>query len=758
MKLSDIIISLYNTEPTKESFAKLKRKFCATNKCDKIPSNSQIIREYMKMISRWDIKEDDKINKILTKRSVRSLSGIVPIQVLTKPFFCPGKCIFCPNDPDMPKSYIKTEPGAMRAYLNHFDPIKQVRNRLLSLTLTGHKTDKIEMIVLWWTRDVYPKEYKIEFIKWLYDACNSFQYILDNVFFADEIWFIDNSKDLLQSNNEDKKIKNTHQEEYHIINNDFDKNTTNEANTQDQINQNKNTKKISNKDLNKHILPNKFEIWQDLYQELNDIDEKIKKDLKINDHNREKFRFWIKNLQNLQFTQNIQESLDINEKAKNRIIWLTVETRPEYVNDQNCQFWRSLGVTRLEVGIQNTDDQVLEANKRWHTYKQFQIACHKLRQYGFKFSIHLMPWLYKSNTQKDINSFRQIYSDPFVKPDELKFYPTSVIPNTELYELYKSGEYKPISQDELENIIFEVLWNILPPRTRLKRLIRDIPSTEIVAWSNITNFSQLLQEKRKNNWQNQKYNIYSRLWSDIDFLFDDDFDISKGQNTNQIISEEKKYLEFFFELEEIEKKSSINMDYEQYMTLFKNKIKYIKNFTINEKQTKTFAFCKKSDIISNFEFQNIFWSIDTRHREIKNRPEKLKNWTSVFVVRKYKTSVWEEYFLSFEDFYGYLYWFCRLCLPEDQNTINFECISNGVAMIRELHVYGNVEKITKTKTENLQKEVQHKWIGKKLMKMAEYISKVWWYNGIAVISGIWVREYYHKIWYRLEWTYMFKKI
>ena len=74
----------------------------------------------------------------------------------------------------MPKSYIKSEPGAMRALLNQFDPSKQVRNRLTSLTLTGHPTDKIEMIVLGGTRDVYPKAYKTKFIQALYDACNNF--------------------------------------------------------------------------------------------------------------------------------------------------------------------------------------------------------------------------------------------------------------------------------------------------------------------------------------------------------------------------------------------------------------------------------------------------------------------------------------------------------------------------------------------------------------------------------------------------------
>jgi histone acetyltransferase (RNA polymerase elongator complex component) len=74
----------------------------------------------------------------------------------------------------MPKSYIKSEPGASRAFLNQFDPVKQVYNRLQSLTLTGHTPDKIEMIVLGGSRDAYDEAYKVEFIKGLYDACNTF--------------------------------------------------------------------------------------------------------------------------------------------------------------------------------------------------------------------------------------------------------------------------------------------------------------------------------------------------------------------------------------------------------------------------------------------------------------------------------------------------------------------------------------------------------------------------------------------------------
>jgi elongator complex protein 3 len=114
----------------------IKRTFAREHNMDTLPSNIQILRAYRSLLSKGEIKSDLNFEKLIKKRSIRSESGIVAVQVLTKPFRCPGQCIFCPNDPTMPKSYIKTEPGAMRALLNHFDPIAQVYNRLISLSLT----------------------------------------------------------------------------------------------------------------------------------------------------------------------------------------------------------------------------------------------------------------------------------------------------------------------------------------------------------------------------------------------------------------------------------------------------------------------------------------------------------------------------------------------------------------------------------------------------------------------------------------------
>ncbi len=138
-----------------------------------------------------------------------------------------------------------------------------------------------------------------------------------------------------------------------------------------------------------------------------------------------------------------------------------------------------------------------------------------MRQYGFKFSIHMMPGLYKSSVKKDITSFKRIFEDPFIKPDELKFYPTSVIPNTELYRLFKEGKYKPLTTKSIQHIIEKVLLNYIPPYTRIKRLIRDIPATEIIAGSNVTNLSQLTHSYLKKKLQKNRFlrqRLYQRLY------------------------------------------------------------------------------------------------------------------------------------------------------------------------------------------------------------------------------------------------------
>ena len=145
-----LVYQIISELPTLDSerLKELQRIFAKEQKMRTLPSKSQILQAYFHLVDTGALAKNADFEVLLRKRAIRSLSGIVSVQVLTKPRPCPGQCIFCPNDPAMPKSYIKSEPGAMRAFLNQFDPIKQVYNRLQSLTLTGHTPDKIEMIVL----------------------------------------------------------------------------------------------------------------------------------------------------------------------------------------------------------------------------------------------------------------------------------------------------------------------------------------------------------------------------------------------------------------------------------------------------------------------------------------------------------------------------------------------------------------------------------------------------------------------------------
>ena len=617
--MEKIILQLIATKTqdrTLDLLTTFKRDFSKKNNLPDLPSNIQLLQAYYTLLKAKKISKDPQIEQLLKKRAIRSQSGIVSVQVLTKPFYCPGQCIFCPNDPTMPKSYIKSEPGAMRALLNKFDPIKQVYNRLLSLTLTGHETDKIELIVLGWTFDVYTKDYKIKFIKELYDACNTFDEYFKNITIST-------------------------------------------------------TKKYS------HAIVDTSKI--------------------------------------ISYSKDSTEALKKNESTAHRVIWLTIETRPEYVTDANCQFRRELGVTRIEMGLQSSDDMVLELNKRGHTIQQAREACHKMRQYGFKFSLHIMPGLYGSTYEKDLKTFKDVYSDPFFKPDEIKFYPTSVIPNTELCRLYEQGKYTPLETDDIKKLIRQTFLEVIPPYTRIKRLIRDIPANEIVAWSTITNLSQLMHTQMEKELKNGKIETLKKFYGRL-----------YGKYT--LYPSQQKALK-----DELGKVMRKNDD------------------------IQTFIVGKDPDIKS---FRN-FVSLDTRSREIRHQEVKSKE-TANIVIRKYISSGGMEYFISCEDQLGYLYWFTRLLLPNEKDTIQIPWLGKSTAIIRELHIYGQMETIEKSSLSLVKRgrgdSIQHKGFWKQLMEIAEQISQWHQYKKLSVISGIWVRAYYKKLWYKLEWTYMVKKI
>ncbi|MCB0451195.1 MAG: tRNA uridine(34) 5-carboxymethylaminomethyl modification radical SAM/GNAT enzyme Elp3, partial [Confluentibacter sp.] len=139
-------------------------------------SKNQLVLGYEGLIkeNHPDVPKDEALLAKIQMKPVRTQSGVTTVTVLTKPFPCPGKCIFCPNDIRMPKSYLADEPGAQRAHRNKFDPYLQTYNRLLALKNIGHNTQKIELIVLGGTWSYYPEAYQIWFIKNCFEAMNDF--------------------------------------------------------------------------------------------------------------------------------------------------------------------------------------------------------------------------------------------------------------------------------------------------------------------------------------------------------------------------------------------------------------------------------------------------------------------------------------------------------------------------------------------------------------------------------------------------------
>jgi len=535
------LIKLAIKKPLKNSadFLNLKKELCGKLKL-KLPTNADLREVYEKLVSKKEIKRNLKFEKNLKTRGIRTQSGVAVIAVLTKAYPCSGQCLYCPTEKNMPKSYLSNEPAVMRAIASKFDPYKQVQNRLRSLELNGHDTDKIELIVMGGTFSCLPKSYQKYFIYQCFKACNEYG----------------------------KKVKN------------------------------QNSK--------------------------------------------------VKNIEKLIFKEQIK-----NEKAKHRIIGLTLETRPDYVDEKEILNFRNLGCTRVELGVQSIFDPVLKINRRGHNVQKTIEATKLLKDAGFKINYHLMPGLPGSNLKNDYRMFKELFSNGDFQPDIIKIYPTVVVKDSDLYNIWrktkprtdlrsKSGaEYKPLTDKQFEKFIVDVKNNLIPPYVRITRLVRDVPTTSILAGPKISNLRQLIAKKThcrciRCREVRADYNIKEKI-----ILDRIDYPASGGKEI---------FLQF-----------------------------------VSPDRKKLFALL-------------------------------------------------------------------RMRIPSQDILIP---VLKNSAIIRELHTYGKMTEINKKDKTS----PQHIGLGKKLIAAAEKIAKQeFGIKKIVVISGVGVRDYYKKLGYRQENTYMIKNL
>tara|TARA_Y100000034_G_scaffold134632_1_gene203645 strand:- start:602 stop:2266 length:1665 start_codon:yes stop_codon:yes gene_type:complete len=234
-------------------------------------------------------------------------------------------------------------------------------------------------------------------------------------------------------------------------------------------------------------------------------------------------------MQKLKGTCDLKKEQLKNEKSNCRVIGLTLETRPDCVDVDIGNFMLELGATRVELGIQSTDDKVLKFVKRGHGTKESKYSIRLLRDLGFKLNLHYMLFY---NTKKELEDMKKLFSDEAYRPDMLKVYPCMIFPETELYGLFKKGKYKEVTTEQAAKIISEFKRYILP-FCRVQRIQRDIPPKFSKGGVDKSNLRQYVKKLCKENNIKCKC-IRCREIGRSDKMVDDriyvdEYDASKGK-------------------------------------------------------------------------------------------------------------------------------------------------------------------------------------------------------------------------------------
>ncbi|MBQ6343847.1 MAG: tRNA uridine(34) 5-carboxymethylaminomethyl modification radical SAM/GNAT enzyme Elp3 [Anaerolineaceae bacterium] len=201
-------------------------------------------------------------------------------------------------------------------------------------------------------------------------------------------------------------------------------------------------------------------------------------------------------------SESLQQAQHINETASHRNVGLVVETRPDLLDAETLRKLRLLGVTKLQLGIQSMNDDILMLNRRSLTVKEALEHVSLARAAGFKIVLHWMPNLLGATPESDRDDFKHFWQSPEEGygycPDELKIYPTQLLQGTDLYSEWEKGNYEPYDMDTLVHLLADIKPTI-QPYCRVNRVIRDIPSHHVVAGNTRSSLRMDIQELMKEN-------------------------------------------------------------------------------------------------------------------------------------------------------------------------------------------------------------------------------------------------------------------
>lgn len=385
----------------------------------------------------WNVDDglDELIVKTLQVKPRRTASGVATITVVTKPAPCNSNCLYCPNDIRMPKSYLTDEPACQRAERNYFDPYLQVSSRLKALTEMGHATDKVEIIVLGGSWSDYAQSYQVWFITELFRALN------------------------------DEQLRDAQALEIRKLYEDFG------------LEQDPDKLALACGDIQRRIFAGELnynQAFEELYGK--------------------SFAWQMVNEVQVSSFDDLDREHRRNENAKHRVVGLVVETRPDTLSCESLCLLRRLGCTKVQIGVQSIDENVISMNRRSTSTEDIARAFELLRLFGFKIHAHYMLNLYGSNSDLDKSGYLKFMHDPAYIPDEVKLYPCVLVEGTGLEKLYHEGAWQPYADDSLIELLADLVFET-PEYGRISRMIRDISAHDIMAGSKKTNLRQAVEER-----------------------------------------------------------------------------------------------------------------------------------------------------------------------------------------------------------------------------------------------------------------------
>ena len=190
----------------------------------------------------------------------------------------------------------------------------------------------------------------------------------------------------------------------------------------------------------------------------------------------------------------LEDIIEENETASVRNIATTFETKPDWCDIEQIDRMLSLGGTKVEVGVQTTFERVNREMRRGHGIQESIDANRRLRDAGFKVGFHMMPGQPGTSLEMVREDFRRIFEQSDWRPDYLKIYPTLVVPDTVVYDMHHRDEFSPLKSERAAELIADIK-EMIPPYTRLQRVMRDIPAGHISAGIQKSNLRQLARHE-----------------------------------------------------------------------------------------------------------------------------------------------------------------------------------------------------------------------------------------------------------------------